>query len=250
MSLEVQEKISSLFDDELNASDSEQVITRLKTDNDSLQCWSRYALISDALKKNLSENPQNDLLSRVQLALESEPALLAPAPGKVETAQEPDSAVVVELPKKAVPEKSFNPAVGFGIAATVALVSVLGFKMFSVPTDMPVEATIADANQPVPVVTQELNIVSTPSIASSPATVSAPTTTVAIEESISGTAEGDPAYAEQSLFNDGQWTRITPIDSASLENDILFGKGESPSIIQNGVTPFARAVSLENSPAE
>ena len=53
-------------------------------------------------------------------------------------------------------------------------------------------------------------------------------------------------------MDDGQWTRITPIDSVSLESELLLGKPESRVNIdlQNGVLPLARSVSMDKPSAE
>jgi len=235
MSLEVKEKISSFYDDELDASDHDHIINRLKSDTDTRNTWHRYGLIGDALKKNLPSNVEHNLFSRVQAAMESEPAHLIPPAHNTETLT--TGASVVEIPKKPSNKKVSNhPALGFGIAASVALVSVLGFQMFSSTSEVSLQQEIASAQQPV--ITQELNIVS-PSDAG--------VAVISVAEDASA-----PTYAEQSIMDDGQWTRITPMDSVSLENDLLLGKPESRVNIdlQNSLSPLARSVSLDKSSSE
>jgi len=236
MSLEVNEKISSFYDDELDASDDrDHIINRLKNDTDMQNTWHRYGLIGDALKKNLPDNVEHNLFSRVQSAMESEPAHASASTyhGEVKAT----GASVVELPKKSSNNKISNhPALGFGIAASVALVSVLGFQMFSSTSDVSLQQEIASTQQPV--ITQELNIV-----ASNDAGVAI----ISVAEDASAST-----YAEQSIMDDGQWTRITPMDSVSLENELFLGKPETRVNIdlQNSLSPLARSVSLDKSSSE
>ncbi len=236
MSLEVKEKISSFYDDELDASDHDHIINRLKNDTDTQNAWHRYGLIGDALKKNLPNNVEHNLFSRVQAAMESEPAhSIPPADNNAEILA--TEASVVGFPKKSFNNKLFNhPTLGFGIAASVALVSVLGFQMFSSTSEVSLQQEIASTHQPV--ITQELNIVSPNDIG---------VAVISVAEDASA-----PTYAEQSIMDDGQWTRITPMDSDSLENELLLGKPESRVNIdlQNSLSPLARSVSMDKSSSE
>ncbi len=237
--MSLHENISSLYDDELDSKDRDQVFASLKQDEEQQKTWGRYCIIGDAMRRNLPEDPNHNLFSRVQQALEDEPPLLSPAPA---VAEEVDSAPVnvVELPTKPSNDSFFKPVAGFAVAASVALASVLGFQMFSQPVDdfqKPVVATVIPSPG-----TQELNI--------SP--VVDATTSVA---SYAASGNGDPTsefddviYAEQSVMDDGQWTRITRIGNILLDNNIITTPPEASLNVdlQTGVVPFARASNLES----
>ena len=231
------EKISSLYDDELDATDAEHVIDSLNQDEQQ-HTLNRYSMIGDAMRKNLPNNPEHNLFSRVQSALESEPALLAPSPTNVDKAAEQisEQANVVELPKKSSRNHSMKPFGGFAVAASVAIASVLGFQMFS---QSPVDDFAAPSIVAASPDTQTLNIAET--VAFSTDTFSSDN----VDENIS--ASDDEIYAQQSLMDDGEWTRITRIGSILLDNNILARPPEFHSNVdlQTGGFPFARASNLE-----
>lgn len=252
MSLEaqtrIQENISSFIDDELGGADHEALVSHLHENDDHKEILGRYCVMSDAIKRNLPETMSHNLLGRVQAALESEPPLLAPAPNHV--ANELPEAEIVKLPTKASNnEFSFKPAFGFGIAATVTIAAVLGFQLFTQTEDLPNQATIASTNTNVapdaPVValkaapaTQQIQIVTAPVTPSS-------ASPFVVSESSSD--RENATYAEQSLIDDGQWTRITQVGGIPLRNNILSGRAEShvQFKLQGNSYPFARSVKLE-----
>lgn len=236
--MSLHEKISSLHDGELDAIDTDQVINSLNNDEQQ-QLLNRYSMIGDAMRKNLPDNPNHNLFSRVQSALEDEPALLAPSPSNVDKAAEQiaDQTNVVELPKKSSNNHFIKPFAGFAVAASVAVASVLGFQMLS-------QSPIDDFASPAIVAgspdTQSLNI-------SSPAETVAFSTDESTDE-IEPVSEFDDAiYAQQSLMDDGQWTRITRIGNILLDNNILSHPPEFHSNVdlQTGGFPFAEATNLE-----
>ena len=232
--MSLHEKISSFYDDELDATDHDSVIDSLKQDEQK-QVLNRYGMIGDAMRKNLPNNPDHDLFSRVQSALESEPALLAPSPVNVDkVAEHVDQGNVVELTAKPSSSHFFKPAAGFAVAASVALASVLGFQMFS-------QSPVDDFAQPMAAIstpaTQSLNI--------SSAAENVAFSVDHVDEPISGF--DDVIYAQQSLMDDGQWTRITRIGSILLDNNILTRPPELSTNVElnTGIPPFARATNLE-----
>ncbi len=70
-------KISELMDGELDAVDTEEVISALKRKDDLLSEWETYHVISDALRHPAASLPV-DVTRRVSDRLISEPILLAP----------------------------------------------------------------------------------------------------------------------------------------------------------------------------
>jgi len=237
--MSLHENISSLYDDEIDAVDREQVLASLKQNEEQQQVWSRYSLIGEAMRKNLPDNPEHDLLSRVQLALESEPPLLAPSPGNVE--QTVETASVVELPQKPSRDHFFKPVAGFAVAASVALASVLGFQMLSQPVDDFSQPIIANSAPD----TQQLDLSPVEGV-SNVAAFSASDADEPIGEF------DDAIYAQQSLMDDGQWTRITRIGNILLDNNIISQPHESHVNVdlKTGVIPFARASNLDSAKPE
>lgn len=245
--MSLHEKISSFYDDELDVSEREQVVSSLKQDSEHKQIWGRYCMIGDAMRRNLPETPKHDLLSRVQIALESEPPLLVPSPSNISENNQ-DSIKVVELPKKSANEHISKPVAGFAIAASVALASVLGFQMFSQPATDNFAPSIASTTsvQTIPE-TQELNI--------SPVENAAVVAFSPSDADELGSEVDDVIYAQQSLADDGQWTRITRIGNILLDNNIL---SRTPQTFEShvnvdlktGVIPFARASQSEEAKSE
>jgi len=235
MSLEFQENISSFVDDELENIDCEELISKLREDEEQKQVLGRYCVMSDAIKKSLPETFNHNLFERVQLALEDEPALLAPVP--THTENELPEAVIVELPKKKVAKSSaFKPAFGFGIAASLTLAVVLGFQMNSESDNMTQQIAEVSNNMPA---TQQINIATKP-------------TSVSFSNANSKVEVGDATYAEQSLIDDERWTRITQIDGIPLANHFLSGRTEAhvQYKLQGDKQSLARSVNLEKSSAK
>jgi len=238
MSLEFQESISSFVDDELDGIDSEALISQLREDEENKQVLGRYCVMSDAIKKSLPETCNHNLFERVQLALEDEPALLAPVPSHTEN--ELPEAEIVQLPKNAVKTNSFKPAFGFGIAASLTLAVVLGFQMSAETDNLTPQAEVSPNIVPA---TQQFNIASKPAVSS---------TVVSFSNNEMKTEVGDATYAEQSLIDDERWTRITQIDGIPLANHFLSGRTEAhvQYKLQGNKQSLARSVNLEKSTTE
>ena len=103
------ELLSALVDGQVTP---KQVRTRIDTllQDSALQlAWSRYWLISDVLKHNLTGDVGSELLDRVKQSVHAEAALPAPQ-------------------SRARPRRwsSVRPGIGFALAASVAVVGLLG----------------------------------------------------------------------------------------------------------------------------
>jgi negative regulator of sigma E activity len=126
MSKPIEEKISSLIDDELAPADRDQLIKQLKQNSAHQDMLGRYCLIQEAMKKNLHSNPKHDLFSRVSSALESEPVLFAPAQ---ETPPNPDPQIdqIEATPQKVGVVSGWlsKPSYGWAAAAAIAMVAVV-----------------------------------------------------------------------------------------------------------------------------
>jgi len=236
MSFDVNENISSLVDGELDATEQKKLIDKLRQSDECQSTWSRYCLISQALKRDLpSTPPTNELFSRVHAALASEPALLVPV--SVSKKDEVKSAEIVHLsPEQNKPQTaSSKPVVGFAVAASIALATVLGFQFMSSSSDVNMGIPMA-SNATVSSGTPEVQLVSRPAT---------PVTTVSSHVD-------EPLYAEQSVINDGQWTRITHIGNMTLNGNVIKNPVEAHASInlQGKPVPFARTVNMENTPAQ
>jgi len=230
MSKGINESISSLFDDELDDVERSKLIDTLKRSDEYKDVWHRYSLVSQALKRDLPNSPSNELFLRVRHAIESEPALLFPSVSHLES--EHSLANVVDIAKK--PDghdtRKSNPMFGFAVAASFALMTVLGFQFLSSSTN----------KDGVPAVL--------PTIAQAPVASQAQDLQVANHSSDAVVPTEEPLYAEQSVINDGQWTRITRIG-----NIVLNGKPAEPPAGEAHVNlnvkggqplPFSRSVNV------
>ncbi|MDX1811831.1 MAG: sigma-E factor negative regulatory protein [Gammaproteobacteria bacterium] len=231
MSQDVNESISVLYDDELDAVERKHAIDKLKHSKEHQAMWNRYSMLSEALKRDLHSTPSHDLFSRIQTAIESEPTLLSPSPAAIHSDKDVD---VVTPPKQKVedtPGHKSNPVFGLAVAASFALMTVVGFQFMS--------SKNADT-QAVPALAKQTTLPAPGLQMVVPADNLA--TTVAVEE--------EPVYAEQSVINDGQWTRITHIGNLELGGRVIDRSAEAhvnvsvPSVN----SPFTRPVNMDNTP--
>ena len=105
MSKDKREQISALVDDEFD-SHPDIVLQHLASTDEHRQVWMRYHLISDCLRGNLPDYIDTGIASRISKAIAAEPSILAPA----------------QL------NRFIKPVMGFAIAASVAVVAILGIQ--------------------------------------------------------------------------------------------------------------------------
>lgn len=140
------EQLSALMDGDL--SDME-VLNELGTDPALQDTWSRYHLIGDAMRGDLPVNLQLDLSDSIMLALEDEPAILAPKPAQPAAPQVQPAGKVIPFVRR------FGQQVGqYAIAASVAAAVIFGVQQYQgkdgVPTS-PVLNTIPVGGSAAPV---------------------------------------------------------------------------------------------------
>ncbi|MEL7451251.1 MAG: sigma-E factor negative regulatory protein [Pseudomonadota bacterium] len=153
------DQVSAFFDNEIDDAESELVLRRLTRDQSLRDRLSRYALISEAVRRD-GPAPCN-VAERVRAALDAEPALDAAAPAGAQGAQ-----------------RFLRPLVGAAIAATVAMVAIGSLQ--SVPTGPTGDSgaapsVIAQQGEPMPsntAVTPVSAGVNSPSYTSPPTAVS------------------------------------------------------------------------------
>ncbi|MDH0432365.1 RseA family anti-sigma factor [Aeromonas caviae] len=140
------EQLSALMDGDLSEI---EVLNELGTDPALQDTWSRYHLIGDAMRGDLPVNLQLDLSDSIMLALEDEPAILAPKPAQ-------PAAPHVQPAGKVIPfVRRFGQQVGqYAIAASVAAAVIFGVQQYQgkdgVPTS-PVLNTIPVGGSAAPV---------------------------------------------------------------------------------------------------
>ncbi len=140
------EQLSALMDGDLSEI---EVLNELGTDPALQDTWSRYHLIGDAMRGDLPVNLQLDLSDSIMLALEDEPAILAPKPAQPATPQVQPAGKVIPFVRR------FGQQVGqYAIAASVAAAVIFGVQQYQgkdgVPTS-PVLNTIPVGGSAAPV---------------------------------------------------------------------------------------------------
>lgn len=103
------EQISALVDDELEAAEQALLLRQLASDESLRRQFARYQLVSDALKDSLPERVDPDFHLRIQAALQDEAA--------------PHVAAGTYLG-----HRLFRPLAGLAVAASVAVVAVLSLQ--------------------------------------------------------------------------------------------------------------------------
>ncbi|NMH64789.1 sigma-E factor negative regulatory protein [Shewanella salipaludis] len=117
------EWVSAAVDDETDA----QTLAALSADTHSHGQWQKYHLIGDAMRGELPQTIDLDFAARVAAAIESEPALVASEP---EVATQAAQSKVVPFFTQSL--KQFGQ---YAIAASVALVAIVGVQNYSQDAD-------------------------------------------------------------------------------------------------------------------
>jgi hypothetical protein len=78
MTKQIDEHISAFMDGELHESEHAAIIQQICRDDQSLNRWQHYHLISDTLRNNLPPTIDNQFAKSVMSALEKEPTIFAP----------------------------------------------------------------------------------------------------------------------------------------------------------------------------
>jgi len=122
------EKLSALMDDELGIN-SESVMHTLVNNDDHKRTWSRYHLIGECLRGNLPKHIDLELADRIKEEIKNEPTILAP---------------------KHIARTFIKPVMGFAIAASVAVVAILGIQQTSTNPTQSLPTQSFAVNQLIP----------------------------------------------------------------------------------------------------
>jgi sigma-E factor negative regulatory protein RseA len=106
MNKNYREQISVLMDGELD-DESLSILKDLSDNHEHRQIWCRYHLVGESLRGNLPSHVDLGLADRVSAAIKNEPNILAP---------------------KRTVTHFLKPVLGFAIAASVAVVAILGVR--------------------------------------------------------------------------------------------------------------------------
>jgi sigma-E factor negative regulatory protein RseA len=118
MSEQIREQVSAFLDGELPNSETELLLKRLTRDGELRESFGRYALIGEALRGNGSQILTRGFASRVNLAIDGEPA---PALGHAHTSR---------------PARWWRPLAGVTVAAGVAAVAIVALQQRAISPAM------------------------------------------------------------------------------------------------------------------
>lgn len=117
------ERLSALVDNETESFETRRLIDQLLRSEPDRKTWARYHLIGDSLRGGMRRTAPPDFLARVRSGIEDDQPLHVP----LESATGP---------------RWLNPAAGVGIAAAVAVVSLLGLQTMTGTGDGVPAATV------------------------------------------------------------------------------------------------------------
>jgi len=126
------EELSAFMDGE-SGQPAESVIASVRNDAELQGAWRRYHLAADSLRGQLpAQVPAADLAARISKALDQQPTILSPR-------QDP----------RAIGRRLLKPAAGMAIAASVALVAIVGLRgIDQTGTGAPGVETVARVDTP------------------------------------------------------------------------------------------------------
>jgi sigma-E factor negative regulatory protein RseA len=143
MSEQIREQVSAFLDGELPDSETELLLKRLTRDGELRESFGRYALIGEALRGGGSQILTRSFSSRVNLAIDGEPAQ---APAHAQLAREP---------------RWWRPIAGVTVAAGVAAVAIVALQQRAISPHLgaasPVVAQNVAQNATAPVKTAAPN---------------------------------------------------------------------------------------------
>jgi sigma-E factor negative regulatory protein RseA len=132
MSEQIREQVSAFLDGELPATETELLLKRLTRDGELRESFGNYALIGEALRGSGSRILTRDFASRVNLAIDGEPAI---AHVTASTARE---------------RRWWRPLAGVTVAAGVAAVAIVALQQRAISPGLSAPARSTAQNIPVP----------------------------------------------------------------------------------------------------
>src|SRR5277367_3604810 len=118
MSEQIREQVSAFLDGELPDSETELLLKRLTRDGELRESFGRYTLIGEALRGSSADKVTRTFASRVNLAIDGEPAQVASQAAKTRAAH------------------WWRPLAGVGVAAGVAAVAIVALQQRAISPGM------------------------------------------------------------------------------------------------------------------
>jgi sigma-E factor negative regulatory protein RseA len=128
MSEQIREQVSAFLDGELPNSETELLLKRLTRDGELRESFGRYALIGEALRGSSSDIVTRGFASRVNLAIDGEPAQVAGHAHKSRSAQ------------------WWRPIAGVGVAAGVAAIAIVALQQRAISPSLRTTTPITAQN--------------------------------------------------------------------------------------------------------
>jgi sigma-E factor negative regulatory protein RseA len=136
------ERLSALIDNETETFETRRLIDELMKSEDDRGLWARYHLIGDSIRGGMTQIAPADFLAGVRTGIADEEPLHVPQTASLTA-------------------RWLKPVAGVGVAATVAVVSLLGFQMVTgggegvptttvdaAPVQLPAETEVVSAPDP------------------------------------------------------------------------------------------------------
>jgi|SRR5271156_4661016 len=139
MSEQIREQVSAFLDGELPDTETELLLKRLTRDGELRESFGRYALIGEALRGAGSQILTRGFASRVNLAIDGEPAQ-APAHAQVSGAS-----------------RWWRPIAGVTVAAGVAAVAIVALQQRAISPHLSAASALTAQNVPAPLQTAAPN---------------------------------------------------------------------------------------------
>src|SRR5450755_4635448 len=128
MSEQIREQVSAFLDGELPNTETELLLKRLTRDGELRESFGRYALIGEALRGAGSHILTRGFASRVNLAIDGEPA---PIPGHAQHTRA---------------SRWWRPLAGVTVAAGVATVAIVALQQRAISPALRVASPVAAQN--------------------------------------------------------------------------------------------------------
>jgi sigma-E factor negative regulatory protein RseA len=202
--------ISDLMDGELDIDTAARQIARLKSDSTAREAWDGYHLIGDAMRGQSSHGPASATAFCVRLAevLANEPTVLAPQ-------------------RTRLTEKSRWQTVALSAAASLAALAVVGGVSYSLLRQDDQLTTVAAVSVPAK-------------------GAKAPTALALVGPATQGEPRTEPFVTAAAAGAAGT-TASASAPAPSMHEYLLAHQGISPTTAFQGVTPYIRTVSDNDS---
>ena len=210
MNEDKRQALSAMVDSELPTQGCGKLLRELDRDIVLRREWERFHLIGEAMRRQLPNVQEGVLITRTQAALRDEPVMLR-SPTRL--------------------AKSLRPAAGLALAASVAVVAVLGARMMH--------------SQPVPNNEVASATVSLPAVV----TASAPVIDPALRHTVASPVTAPDTSLAQwagSSAGDRRWVN-SPHGAQTQLNSYLLNHSEYANPVRGGMLPYVRIANDEHS---